>query len=191
MTDLATPRRGGKRERLVAAARELFHHQGVEGTTLADLATAADVPLGNVYYYFKAKDDIVRAVIDAHTEQLRTLLSSFDRHRSPRARLIAFTREVAGTASTVARWGCPHGTLCAELDKRDDDIAKAAGALMRLRVGWAREQFRLMGRKDAQDLAVALIAGIEGAAALANAYHDPDVLAGQARHLQRWINGLT
>ena len=43
---------GNKRERLMAAACRLFYEQGVERTTLADIAAAADVPLGNVYYYF-------------------------------------------------------------------------------------------------------------------------------------------
>jgi TetR/AcrR family transcriptional regulator, transcriptional repressor for nem operon len=31
--------------------------KGVERTTLADVAQAADVPVGNVYYYFKTKDE--------------------------------------------------------------------------------------------------------------------------------------
>ena len=49
MTDSARGRevaaadlRRGKRERLVAAARELLYRQGVEKTTLADIAQAAD-----------------------------------------------------------------------------------------------------------------------------------------------------
>ena len=49
----------GKRERLVAAARQLLYEHGVEKTTLADIAAAADVPVGNVYYYFKTKDAMV------------------------------------------------------------------------------------------------------------------------------------
>jgi AcrR family transcriptional regulator len=43
-------------------------NQGVERTTIADIAPAADVPLGNVYYYFKMKDDIVDAVANLGSE---------------------------------------------------------------------------------------------------------------------------
>jgi TetR/AcrR family transcriptional regulator, transcriptional repressor for nem operon len=189
-TALGAGGRPGKRERLVAAACELFHRRGVTGTSLADIAEAADVPLGNVYYYFKTKDDIVRAVIDVHVEALRAGLRTFDRHRSAPARLIAFTREVAGTSASVAAYGCPDGTLCSELDKREDDLAESAATLMRVRVDWAREQFRLMGRKDAGDLALSLIARVQGAALLANTFRDPAVLAGEARQLQRWIRSL-
>ena len=39
----------------MSAARELVHRQGVARTTLADIAQAADVPVGNVYYYFRQK----------------------------------------------------------------------------------------------------------------------------------------
>ena len=60
------PGAAGKRERLVAAARQLFHEQGVEKTTLAEIAAAAEVPVGNVFYYFKTKDAIVASVIAAY-----------------------------------------------------------------------------------------------------------------------------
>jgi hypothetical protein len=60
----AAVEREGKRERLVAAAKQMLHEHGVERTTLADIAAAADVPLGNVYNYFKTKDALVAAVID-------------------------------------------------------------------------------------------------------------------------------
>jgi AcrR family transcriptional regulator len=190
MTDLEARPRVGKRERLVDAAVDLFHRRGVESTTLAVIATAADVPLGNVYYYFKTKDDIVRAVVDAHADELRTTLRTLDRHRSPRARLVAFTRKVAESSSVVARYGCPHGSLCSELDKRGDDLTEIAANLMHIRVEWAREQFLLMGRKDAHDLALTLISTIQGASLLANTYRDSAVLTGQTQHLQRWLKTL-
>ena len=64
MTDSNEAERGGKRERLVASAGDLMHRHGVPSTTLAQVADAAGVPLGNVYYYFKTKDDLIRGVIE-------------------------------------------------------------------------------------------------------------------------------
>jgi AcrR family transcriptional regulator len=57
--------RPGKRERLVAGAREVLHAQGVERTTLADIAHDADVPVGNVYYHFKTKDALIEAAVES------------------------------------------------------------------------------------------------------------------------------
>ncbi|MGV9661052.1 TetR family transcriptional regulator [Streptomyces koyangensis] len=49
-----------KRRRLTAAAAQVLHEQGVERTTLADIARAADVPVGNVYCYFETKGELVQ-----------------------------------------------------------------------------------------------------------------------------------
>ena len=181
----------GKRQRLIAAASQLLHQQGVEKTTLAEIAQAADVPAGNVYYYFKTKDDIVAAVIEAHVEQARAALAAIDsRHRSPKSRLKALIGEYADQSEVIALYGCPHGSLCSELDKRPASPDFAAAELMRVPIEWAQEQFRALGRRDARDLAVSLIAAYEGSALLANTFRDPDILAREARRLNRWIDTL-
>jgi len=187
--EAAAPRRPGKRERLIAAAAQLLHQQGVEKTTLAEIAQSADVPAGNVYYYFKTKDEIVAAVIEAHLQQVNAMLAAIDRrHRSPRARLKALVGELMRQGDLLVRYGCPLGTLCSELDKRAD--APAAAELMRIPIGWAEEQFRSLGRGDAHDLAVSLIAAYEGSALLTNTLHDPKMLVREARRLDHWIDTL-
>lgn len=189
--DTAVERRPGKRERLVAAAVQLLHQQGIERTTLADIAKAADVPAGNVYYYFKTKDEIIAAVIEAHTQQIRTTLADIDRqHRDPKGRLKAMVRELAGQSELVAQYGCPFGSLCSELDKRVQRSPFAAADLMRLPVEWAEAQFRSLGRRDAHDLALDLMAAYEGSALLANTMADPSLLSGAAGRIDRWIDTL-
>lgn len=186
----STTGKPGKRERLVDGARELIHHQGVERTTLADVADVADVPPGNVYYYFKTKDDLVEAAIDAHRAEIQALLASLERHRTPQARLKALIRVFGGQRDVVARHGCPHGSLCQELDKRDDGLRETAGALIALPLDWAEEQFRQMGRRDARDLAVALLSAYQGVSLLSNTFRDPELLLREARRLERWIDSL-
>lgn len=187
----AVERRPGKRERLIAAATRLLHEQGVERTTLADIAKAADVPAGNVYYYFKAKDDVVGAVIEAHVQQIKATLASIEaRHRSPKPRLKAFVREFTAQSEIVAQFGCPLGSLCSELDKRVTEPGLPAAELMRLPIEWAEGQFRSLGRADARDLAFDLLAAYEGSALLANTMRDPGILSGAARRIDRWIDTL-
>lgn len=181
----------GKRERLIGAAALLLHQQGIERTTLADIAKAADVPAGNVYYYFKTKDEVIAAVIDAHARQIAGTLGSIDAHyRTPQTRLKALVRELAARGEEVAEYGCPFGTLCSELGKRVRDRDVAAARLMSLPIEWAEQQFRAIGRRDAHDLALDLLAAYEGSALLANTLGDPSILAGAARRLDRWIDTL-
>jgi AcrR family transcriptional regulator len=179
-----------KRQRLVEGACLVLHQQGVEKTTLADIAQAADVPVGNVYYYFKTKDELVQAAIDAHAQDIETMLASLDRHRSPKARLKAFVKLLADERELTALYGCRQGTLCSELDKRDDGLGRACAKLMELPIDWAERQFRAMGRRDARDLAVALIAAYQGIALLTNTFREPELMAREARRLGRWIDSL-
>jgi TetR/AcrR family transcriptional repressor of nem operon len=190
MTDSLTEREPGKRERLVAGARQVIHQQGVEKTTIADIARSADVPVGNVYYYFKTKDDLVAAAIDDHARDVQARLRSLERHRTPQARLKALVHELMSQRELVADHGCPLGSLCSELDKRTDGLDRTCSELLRLPVDWAEQQFRSLRRRDARDLAVALIASYQGIALLTNTFRDPELMTREGRRLERWIDSL-
>ena len=191
VTNSTTEKPLGKRERLVVSAQELIHEQGAHRTTLAEIAERAGVPLGNVYYYFKSKDELIGAVLDSYQEQAAKLIKAFERHRSPQARLKALVQNWSDMREAVARHGCPMGTLCAELDKDEGGRDRDAAAVMTIIIDWAEDQFRQLGRRDSRDLALALFAGIQGAALLANTFRDPTVLTREGRHLERWIDTLT
>jgi TetR/AcrR family transcriptional repressor of nem operon len=181
----------GKRERLVDAASQLLHQQGVEKTTLADIALAADVPVGNVYYYFKTKDELVGATIDARAQDLRTMIASLEKHHTPQARLKALVGALVDQRELTALYGCPFGTLCSELDKRaDGGLDQAAAIVMQLLIDWAAQQFRSMGRPDARDLAVALVAAYQGISLLTNTFRDPELMTREGQRLERWIDSL-
>jgi AcrR family transcriptional regulator len=182
--------KAGKRARLVAAARDVIHRQGVEKTTLADIAQSADVPVGNLYYYFKTKDDLVAAAIESQVCDIESMLRGLDRYRSPQARLRGFVKALCEQADLVARYGCPLGSLCSELDKRDDGVERTSARLLQLPITWMTEQFRAMGRPDAGELAIALMSSYQGVALLTNTFRDPNLMTNESRRLQRWIDSL-
>ncbi len=171
-------------------ARQVLHEQGVEATTIAEIAEVADVPVGNVYYYFKTKDEIVAAVIESHAREVEAALASLERHRTPKARLKAFVRMLVEQRELAAQYGCPQGTLCSELDKRGDGLGSACGQLLERPIAWAERQFRLLGRRDARELAVALIASYQGISLLTNTFRDPDLMVKEGRRLERWLDSL-
>lgn len=183
----------GKRERLVAAACRVLHEQGVERTTLADIALAANVPVGNVYYYFKTKDQLVEAAINAHGNDLRAMLSALDRRRTPQARLKGLIGALVEQRDLAARYGCPFGTLACELDKRPDGLDRTAADVLGILADWSEQQFRSMGfgdQPEARDLAIALIASYQGISLLTNTFRDPELMVREGRRLERWIDSL-
>jgi TetR/AcrR family transcriptional regulator, transcriptional repressor for nem operon len=183
--------KGGKRDRLIKAAAETFYAAGVEKTTLADIAAAAGIPLGNVYYYFKTKDALVQAVVEAHCAEASAMLAAIDEAHpeGPRERLKTLFGALAQRSDLIARYGCPHGSLCQELGKRADG-APAAAELMREPVDWAERQFAAMGRPDARDLAMQVIARYQGTALLTSAFRDPGLMEAEARRVAQWIDTL-
>ena len=190
--DASRPSGGrGKRERLIAAARETLYENGVDGTSLADIAAAADVPLGNVYYYFRTKDDLVGAVIQDRLDMARGLLDSIDAGSAdPGQRLKSFFAAMAGDGDEVGRYGCPFGSLCMELDKRAAGPGPAAD-LMRVPIAWMERQFTALGLPDARDLAMEAMARYQGAALLASTLRDPALMASAGSRAAAWIDSLT
>ncbi|WP_145791522.1 TetR/AcrR family transcriptional regulator [Kitasatospora atroaurantiaca] len=194
MTDSVKPRAAraaDKRRRLTAAAAQVLHEQGVERTTLADIARVADVPVGNVYYYFKTKDELVQAALSEHTAHLDELTGRLDQLSDPLERLKGLIEAWVGRRDIAARYGCPTGTLAVELDKRADGTLDAeAGAVIRRLLDWAGHQFRALDLPDPDDLAVTLVSAYQGMSLLANALRDPDIMTRQGTRLIHWLDSL-
>jgi len=180
----------GKRERLVASASELIHRNGVATTTLAAVAQAADVPPGNVYYYFKTKNELVSAVLASWAAQFEAMLDTLADADTPQARLKTLVRSWDEMRELVAQHGCPIGSLAAELDKADGDLDREAARVLEMVVGWAEGQFAQLGRSDARELAATLVAAVQGAALLSSAFRDAELMRSQVRRIERWIDSI-
>ena len=191
MVDARKLRGAEKRERLVEGARQVFYRQGVERTSLADVAEQAGVPVGNIYYYFKTKDDLVNATVESYSDGRQELLTRLARRRTPQARLKGLIEELDGTRVSVSEYGCPVGTLSSELDKRcGTQVSPGSQELLGSIVDWAEIQFRELGRDDARDLAVTLIATYEGTTMLTHSLRDPELMHRQSRRLAQWIDAI-
>lgn len=62
------------REKLIDVAKQLFVKNGIENTTMNDIANASDKGRRTIYTYFKNKRDIYNAVIERESERLVTNL---------------------------------------------------------------------------------------------------------------------
>ena len=191
MAEQDKPAPRGKRERLTRAAVELAHRQGYRQTTLADLAEASAVPLGNIYYYFKTKDDIGRAILDHRMNEIVDMQTALSELPTPRERLLGFVEATINNAALVAERGCPLGSLSAELAREEGDWSFPGRGLLAVPMGWMEKQFTRMGRtRDAADLALQLQSSLQGASLLAHSLGDPDLLVREGRRLQKWLREL-
>lgn len=91
---------GNARERLLSAALELFAEHGVSGTSLQMIADRLGVTKAAVYHQFRAKEEIVLAVIEPPLRELAPVAEAARRRRSPTARRDA---ALAGIIDLVVR----------------------------------------------------------------------------------------
>jgi TetR/AcrR family transcriptional regulator, transcriptional repressor for nem operon len=181
-----------KRDRLIEAAKIRFYQQGVTGTTLADIAQQAEVPLGNIYYHFRTKEALVEAVIQARLQEVQSLFAQLDRHPDPRQRLLGLLAAERESEDSLARYGCPYGSLSQELNKEDDQPATTVRLLLQAYLDWAAAQFRLLGKneEEAEDFAVDLVSSLQGTFLLTNSFRSPELLERKLQRLEIWLRTL-
>jgi AcrR family transcriptional regulator len=181
----------GKRSRLVSAAVGLSYQNGFGATSIADIAREAEVPLGNVFYYFKTKDEIGEAIVELRLEQLSAQRQRWNEAGSPKDRLCACVQGVFENKDCLAQHGCAVGTFCSELHKAGSSVAIRATEIFTQHLAWIESQFRALGNgKDSNGLAVHLLSALQGVSILAHAFHDTGLVAAETKRLKSWIRSL-
>ena len=181
-----------KRARLIEAAKLAFYHHGFATTTLADVAALAEVPLGNVYYYFRTKDALLAAVIHAHLREIQARFAQWDQDPQPGQRLLSWLQSEREGQHELARYGCPYGSLGQEVGKEEQPALALAAQLLQVHIEWAAEQFRLLGKEptEAHDLAADLVAALQGAFLLSCSLRSSALLDRRLDRLHTWIVSL-
>ena len=184
------PRTSDKRERLVEAANKLIHVQGFHKTTLADIANESGVPLGNVYYYFKTKEDICDAVIEERKKELTTTLDGCCKSKDPKKALLRLVKSMMDASEEIAESGCPHGRLCSELSNEIVGLTNSADDCLQVLIGWSRDQFKAMGYRNSKDMSFEFIARMQGIVLVGNSLHDEKLVKTQLKSLAKWVESL-
>ena len=184
------PRTSDKRERLIDAANVLIHRQGFYKTTLADIAKESDVPLGNVYYYFKTKEEICDAVIEERKKKLTNTLEGCCKTRDPKKALLKLLKSMIGASEEIADAGCPHGRLCTELSNAITDLTNSADGCLKVMLEWSSDQFKALGYKNANDMGFEFISRIQGIVLVGNSLHDEKQIKIQLKSLCDWVESL-
>ena len=123
--------------------------------------------------------------------QINTLHRKLGELDSGTERLCGFVRMTRDNRNMLAQGGCHIGTLCTELHKGDDPLARQSTVLFEQFLGWLKAQFEALGRgADSQGLAVHLLAALQGIAVLAHSLNDPEIVVMETERLQRWIRTL-
>jgi AcrR family transcriptional regulator len=92
------------RERILDAALDLFRTQGYAETTMRQIAQAADVAVGNAYYYFASKDQLILAFYERnHADHVAALGDALETTKEFRERLRVLLRTKVDSAMPYRR----------------------------------------------------------------------------------------
>ncbi|WP_284744710.1 TetR/AcrR family transcriptional regulator [Amycolatopsis sp. RTGN1] len=172
------------RDRIVVAAAELMYRHGVAGTSTPAVRDAAGVSSSQIYHYFADKDDLTKAVIAyqsesilSHQTPLLATLDSLDALDSWRDVVVEAARRQNGAG------GCPLGSLSSELSDGHPWARDALAAGFSAWSGAIRDGLAAMigngtlrPGTDADELALALLAAVQGGLLLAQAQRDTAAL---------------
>lgn len=96
-----------RREAIAAAAGALFARQGFAETSTADIAKAAGISTGSLFYYFPDKAAIFRAIFEQDIPESRRLFEAHDETADPATSIL----EVVATLASPARGELAPGLL--------------------------------------------------------------------------------
>lgn len=180
-----------KREQIVATADRLFYEHGFEPTSFAQIADQLGISRGNFYYHFKSKDEILDAVIRRRLANTEAMLEAWEiEGDTPIERVRSFIDILIVNRAKIQRYGCPVGTLSAELAKLNHPAQPDANELFSLFRTWLRRQFEQLGYNNAtaDDLAMHLLARSQGVATLASAFQDEAFINQEVGRLYDWLD---
>lgn len=180
------------RQRIIEMADQLFYQKGYDHCSFADIAQAVGLSRGNFYYHFKTKDAILQAVIEFRAKKTLALLQQWTQQtHTASARIGQFIDLMTMNRRQIQRYGCPVGSLCAELAKLNHPALPEAQALFTLFRQWLLQQFEQLGFNNTADtLAMHLLARSQGIALLAQAFHDEAFIQAEVEQLHDWLNSM-
>jgi AcrR family transcriptional regulator len=172
----------GARGRILAAARALFHGQGINATGVAELCGAAHVSKRTLYQHFASKDELVAAYLEAVARDPdyapEAILARAD--LAPRARLLELFDALAVGGHPMR--GCPFVNAGVELADPGHPGHRVAA---RYKAGFAQRLGALAreaGARGSERIGRRLALLYDGAAAEVVLHDSPDPAA-EARAL--------
>ena len=177
-TTAARKLEGSARERLLAAANELFYEEGVHTVGIERVLERAGVAKASLYSTFGSKEELVQAYLQARAERRRRRISErIARHPDARSRILGIFELLGELAAEPTFRGCAFYNASAEGPRQE---TKASRVCTDQR-DWTRALFtelaRDAGAADPHRLAGQLVVLYDGAMVGASMDRDPSAPA--------------
>jgi AcrR family transcriptional regulator len=184
---------GDTRQRILTATAELFRRQGYNGTSVKQVTAAAGAPFGSLYHFFpggkeELGDEVVRSSGRAYLELFELI---YDAAAGPGEGVTDF---FDGAAAVLEETGyldaCPIGTVALEVASTNDRLRQATADVFESWVVAVAARLVEAGVDPAaaRDLAVTLVAAVEGGFMLSRAAQSPEPMRTAGRSMRTLVD---
>ena len=187
------------KDRILDTTAELFRRYGYTGTGLKQIVTEANAPFGSIYHFFPGgKQHLGAEVIHRSGRMYQELVEAvFDAAPD----VVTGTSDVFTGAAEVLRAtdyvdACPIETVALEVASTNEPLRQATAEVFESWIASATGRLAEAGIEDgaARELAIAMIAALEGAFVLSRAMRSTEPLlaagASATAAVKRSIDGL-
>lgn len=171
----------------MAAAARLFWVRGFSATSIADIGRDADVPQGNMFYYFRTKAELALAVADVFVDETQSLIVEAEAASlDPRERIRFLLQRLGQSNRSRVDNGCPISAAVRDFRRLAPEASARAGQSFELLVSFIARELQKTGPRPSLAMARARAVVIEwqGGIALALAFGDMTVLAESLRRAE-------
>jgi AcrR family transcriptional regulator len=180
------------RERILTATAELFRRQGYHGTSVKQVTEAAGAPFGSLYHFFPGgKEELGDAVLRSSGQAYLELFEMI--YGAAAGPAEAITDFFDGAAAVLEETGyldaCPIGTVALEVASTNDRLRRATADVFESWVAAASRRLEAAGADGpwARELAVTLVAAIEGGFMLSRAAQSPEPMRVAGRSMRALV----
>ncbi|MCZ7660449.1 MAG: TetR/AcrR family transcriptional regulator [Xanthobacteraceae bacterium] len=152
------------RERILAAATELFYRQGIRAVGVEAIAEAAGTNKMTLYRHFASKDELVAECLRGFARHVEAAWSALaEAVPDPKARLRIWVREVSNRVTDPGDRGCALVNAAVEIPEKDHPARRVVEAFKSAQRDRLVGLCRQAGARDPAALADELFLLIEGA----------------------------
>ncbi|MBI2877017.1 MAG: TetR/AcrR family transcriptional regulator [Candidatus Tectomicrobia bacterium] len=190
----------GKREEILEVAARLIHYRGFNHTSLDQILQESKVTKNLFYYHFKSKEELGMAILDYQAERAQAQLfgPALQGEGDPHQRIFRLLDRVLEAAqASDCRGGCPIGNLALELSDIHEGFRQRTQEIfgrLASQIETVLEELRAAGRLqegvEPKELALFILANLQGARLLGKTYRAPQVLATCFERLKDHLNQL-
>jgi TetR/AcrR family transcriptional repressor of nem operon len=170
------------KERILAAAKELFLARGYAATTVDAICEKAELTKGSFYYFFDSKEDLGLAVLDWSLRRSAQMLASGPHAGivDPVEKAFAFLEHLEKCSPELWSGGCLLGSFSLELADTNSRMQQVVASMFQALADDFAEKLQPIADQcagkqapQASGFADTLLSIVEGSIILAKAHRDP------------------